>query len=220
MGLARIPPAGTVTVGLWEAAQLSLLVASGATVLALGPGVALGFALARRRFPLQGLVEQAVLLPLVLPPVVTGYVLLLALPRTVAFTWVAAVLASAVVGLPLLVQTARVAFEAVGPELEDAARVDGAGRWAAWWRVTLPVAAPGVAAGTALHFARALGEFGATIIVAGNIPGRTQTLPLALYASLQQAGGTRQAVEIALVSVGLAVACLGAAGALTRRLRA
>lgn len=209
-----------MTVGLWEAAQLSLLVASGATVLALGPGVALGFALARRRFPLQGLVEQAVLLPLVLPPVVTGYVLLLALPRTVAFTWVAAVLASAVVGLPLLVQTARVAFEAVGPELEDAARVDGAGRWAAWWRVTLPVAAPGVAAGTALHFARALGEFGATIIVAGNIPGRTQTLPLALYASLQQAGGTRQAVEIALVSVGLAVACLGAAGALTRRLRA
>lgn len=208
-----------MSVGVWEAARLSILVASAATVLALVPGVALAYGLARRRIPWQAVVEQVVLLPLVMPPVVTGFVLLMVLPRSVTFTWGAAVLASALVGLPLLVQTARVAFEAVERDLKDAARVDGAGRWAVWWRVTLPIAGPGVAAGAALHFARALGEFGATIVVAGNIPGRTQTLPLALYASLQQAGGTGRALEIAAVSVGLAVVCLGTASVLTRRLR-
>lgn len=201
----------------WAALGLSLGVSLAATGLALVPGVALAWALAHRRVPLASVVEHAVLLPLVLPPVVTGYALLTVLPRSVAFTWAAAVLASAVVGFPLLVHTARVAFESVEPDLESAARVDGAGPMAVWWRITLPVAAPGVASGVMLHFARALGEFGATIVVAGNIPGQTQTLPLALYARLQAAGGSAEAATLAAAAVALSVASLGAAGWLVRR---
>lgn len=201
----------------WTALGLSLGVSTAATVLALVPGVALAWALARQRVPFGRAVGHAVLLPLVLPPVVTGYALLAVLPRAITFTWVAAVLASAIVGFPLLVHAARAAFEGVEPDLENAARVDGAGPLAVWWRVTLPVAGPGVAAGVALHFARALGEFGATIVVAGNIPGRTQTLPLALYARLQTAGGGAEATMLALAAVALSVASLGAAGWLLRR---
>lgn len=208
-----------MTDALAAAVGLSVLVAGCATALALGPGVALALALARRRLPAPRLVELTVQLPLVLPPVVTGYVLLVLLPRGVAFTWGAAVLASAVVGFPLLVQTARVAFEALDPAVEEAARVDGATRWGVWRHVTLPLAGPGVAAGAALHLARALGEFGATIVVAGNIPGRTQTLPLALYTALQQPGGEGRARLLVAVSVALAAACLGAYGLLVRRLR-
>ncbi len=203
----------------WTALGLSLGVSLAATALALAPGVWLAWALARGRVPLGRLVGHIVLLPLVLPPVVTGYALLTILPRAVAFTWVAAVLASAIVGFPLLVHTARAAFESVDPDLESAARVDGAGPLAVWWRVTLPVAAPGVMAGVALHFARALGEFGATIVVAGNIPGRTQTLPLALYARLQSAGGSGDAAVLAVAAVVLSVVSLSAAGWLTRRAR-
>ena len=201
----------------WTALGLSLGIATAATALALVPGVALAWALARRRRPLARAVEHAVLLPLVLPPVVTGYALLAVLPRTVTFTWAAAVLASAIVGFPLLVHTARTAFESVDPDLERAARVDGARPLGVWWYVSLPVAGPGVAAGVALHFARALGEFGATIVVAGNIPGQTQTLPLALYARLQAAGGGDEALTLALAAVALSVVSLGGAGWLARR---
>jgi molybdate transport system permease protein len=201
-----------------DALLLTLRVAAAATLLSLPFGVSLGYGLARRRVPLPFLVENAVLLPLVLPPVVTGYVLLLVLPRAVLFTWVAAVAASAVVGFPLLVQTARVGFEGVDRTLEDAAQMDGAGRWGAFRHVTLPLAARGIAAGAVLHFARALGEFGATIVVAGNIPGATQTLPLALFARLSQVEGEGPALRLALLAVALSALSLAAYAALVRRL--
>lgn len=202
------------------AVELSLRVALGATAVALLPAVALAWALARNRLKAAFLWEHAAMLPLVLPPVVTGYALLLVLPRGLVFTWGAGVLAGAVVGFPLLVQTARVAFEAVDPEMEDAARADGASPRQVFARVTLPLALPGLLAGVALHFARALGEFGATVVVAGNIPGLTQTLPLALYSRLNEAGGEGPALRLALVAVGLSVVCLGVYAWLIRFLRA
>ena len=202
----------------WSAVVLSLQVAAMATAISLPIGTVLAFVLAKRRFVGRFLVENLLQLPLVLPPVVTGYALLIVLPHTITFTWVAAVLASAIVGFPLLVQTARVAFEGVDPELEAAARVDGARPWDVFRRITLPLAARGVAAGSVLHFARALGEFGATIVVAGNIPGRTQTLPLALFSRLNQVGGEAPALRLALVAVGLAALSLVVYALLVRRL--
>ena len=201
----------------WQAVAISLRVAVAATLLATGPSLVLGWVLARRRGPWASAVEFAVLVPLVLPPVVTGYALLLVLPRGLAFTWLAGVLASAIVGLPLFVQLARAGFEAVDPDLVDAARVDGAGRRAVAWHVVAPLAAPAVAAGAALHFARALGEFGATLVVAGNLPGRTQTVPLALYSRLQQIGGEAASLRLALVAIALAALSLGASRLLLRR---
>ncbi len=202
----------------WSAVVLSLQVAAMATAISLPIGTVLAFVLARKRFVGRFLIENLLQLPLVLPPVVTGYALLIVLPHTIAFTWGAAVLASAIVGFPLLVQTARVAFEGVDPELEAAARVDGARPWDVFRRITLPLAARGVAAGSVLHFARALGEFGATIVVAGNIPGRTQTLPLALFSRLNQVGGEAPALRLALVAVGLAALSLVVYALLVRRL--
>ena len=206
-----------MTAAEWEAVALSLRAAGLATAVALVPGVALGYVFARRRGPGVFLAEQATLLPLVLPPVVTGYALLLALPTTAAFTWGAGVAASAIVGFPLLVQTAKLAFEGVDPELEDAARADGAGRAERLRRVTLPLAARGIGAGAALHFGRALGEFGATIVVAGNLPGVTQTLPLLLYSRLQQPGGEASAWRLAGAAAIVSVLCLGTYAALVRR---
>ncbi|WP_412067738.1 molybdate ABC transporter permease subunit [Rubrivirga sp. IMCC43871] len=208
-----------MTASDWAAVGLSLRVAGAATLLALGPSLALGWFLAGRRGMLARGVEFVVFLPLVVPPVVTGYALLAVLPRTVAFTGLAAVLASAVVGLPLFVQLARVGFEGVRPDVLDAARVDGATAWALWRRVVVPLAAPSVAAGAALHFARGLGEFGATLVVAGNLPGRTQTLPLALYSRLQQVGGEAATVQLAFASVALAALSLGASRLIARRWR-
>ncbi len=202
----------------WSAVVLSLQVAAMATAISLPIGTVLAFVLARKRFVGRFLIENLLQFPLVLPPVVTGYALLIVLPHTIAFTWGAAVLASAIVGFPLLVQTARVAFEGVDPELEAAARVDGARPWDVFRRITLPLAARGVAAGSVLHFARALGEFGATIVVAGNIPGRTQTLPLALFSRLNQVGGEAPALRLALVAVGLAALSLVVYALLVRRL--
>ncbi|MCH7977340.1 MAG: molybdate ABC transporter permease subunit [Bacteroidetes bacterium] len=202
----------------WSAVVLSLQVAAIATAISLPFGTVLAFVLAKKRFVGRFLVENLLQFPLVLPPVVTGYVLLIVLPHTIVFTWGAAVLASAVVGFPLLAQTARVAFEGVDPELEAAARVDGARPWDVFRRITLPLAARGVAAGAVLHFARALGEFGATIVVAGNIPGRTQTVPLALFSRLNQAGGEAPALRLALVAVGLAALSLVVYALLVHRL--
>ena len=202
----------------WAAVALSLKVACVATAVSLPVGVVVAYGLARRRVPGQPLVENLVQLPLVLPPVVTGYGLLVFFSGSVAFTWLAAVLAAAVMGFPLLVQTARVAFEAVDPELEDAARVDGATRWSVFRRVTLPLAGRGIAAGAALAFARALGEFGATIVVAGNIPGRTQTIPLAIFSRLSAVGGEAAALRLVAVSVALSVGSLLVYTFLTRRL--
>ena len=204
----------------WSAVALSLRVAAVATALAAVPSLAVGGWLAGRSSWGARLAEFVVLLPLVLPPVVTGYGLLMVLPRGVAFTWVASVLASAVVGFPLFVQLARAGFEAVASELVEAACVDGAGRWTVFRRVTVPLALPALAAGAALHFARGLGEFGATLVVAGNLPGRTQTLPLALYSRLQQMGGEAASVRLAVAAVALAALSLGLSRLLLRRWRA
>ena len=202
----------------WSAVVLSLRVAGAATALSLPLGVAVAYGLARRRGAVPRVVEHLVTLPLVLPPVVTGYGLLLLVSGSVAFSWGAAVLAAGVMGFPLLVQTARVAFEAVDPAWEEAARVDGAARWSVFRRVTLPLAARGVAAGAALAFARALGEFGATIVVAGNIPGRTQTLSLAIFSGLNKVGGEAAVLRLVGVSVALSVGSLVVYALLTHRL--
>jgi len=179
----------------WHAVTLSLQVTAVATLLLFVIGLALAYLLARRRVPGQIVLETLINLPLVLPPSVIGYYMLLALGRgsplvewldiRLVFTWKAAVLASTVVGLPLMVQTARAAIASVDPALEHAARTLGSSELEILWRVTLPLARRGIVAGLILGSARALGEFGATLMVAGNIPGQTQTLPLAIYDAVQ-----------------------------------
>lgn len=179
----------------WSALILSLQVTILATSALFVIGLALGVVLARYKFRGQILVETIVFLPLVLPPSVIGYFLLLTLGRgspivewfhvRLLFTWPAAAIASAVVGLPLMVQAARAAIANVDPVLENAARTLGSSELEILWRVTLPLARRGVIAGLILGAARALGEFGATLMIAGNIPGQTQTLPLAIYDAVQ-----------------------------------
>ncbi len=179
----------------WSALLLSLRVTGVAIVLIMAAGLPLALLLARRRFRGATLVEALVSLPLVLPPTVVGYYLLLALGRgspvvewfgwRILFTWGAAAIASAVVGLPLFVLSARAAIAGVDPALENAARTLGSSEPVVLWRITLPLARRGILAGLVLASARALGEFGATLMVAGNIPGRTQTLPLAIYDAVQ-----------------------------------
>lgn len=201
----------------WAATLVSLRVAVVATLIATVPSIGLGWVLARRRAWWSPLLQFAVLLPLVLPPVVTGYALLLILPRGLAFTWWAAVAASAVVGVPLFVQLARSGFEAVSPHVLEAARADGASEWRLFTDVVVPLSGPWIAAGAALHFTRGLGEFGATLVVAGNLPGETQTLPLALYSQIQQIGGEEASVRLAVIAVGLAAVSFGVARVLWRR---
>lgn len=179
----------------WQPLWLSLQVTGTAMIGILIIGLALALLLARVSFRGKLVLETVIYLPLVLPPTVVGYYLLFVLGRgsflveqlkiELLFTWQAAAFASMVVGLPLMVQTARAAFEEVEPEVEGAARVDGAAEWQVWWYVTLPIARRGILAGLILSAARALGEFGATLMIAGNIPGRTQTLPLAIYDAVQ-----------------------------------
>jgi molybdate transport system permease protein len=175
----------------WQPFWLSLQVTSAATIGIIVMGVPLAFLLVRVPFRGKLILQTIINLPLVLPPSVVGYYLLLVLGRDsfllnvlridLLFTWQAAAFASMVVGLPLMVQSARTAFEEIEPEIEDAARVDGATEWQIGWFILLPLARRGLLAGLILGSARALGEFGATLMVAGNIPGRTQTLPLAIY---------------------------------------
>jgi molybdate transport system permease protein len=201
----------------WPAFWLSLRVAGTALVGIVIFGLALALLLVRGSFRGKLLLETLISLPLVLPPTVVGYYLLIVLGQgnplvswlggDLLFTWQAAALASMVVGLPLMVLAARAAFEGVNPEVEEAARVDGAAWWGVWWHVTLPLAQKGILAGLILGGMRALGEFGATLMIAGNIPGRTQTLPLAIYDAVQN----RQYMEanlMALVMTGLAFICL------------
>jgi molybdate transport system permease protein len=204
-----------------QAVGLSLLCAAAAVLICVGPAIWIALVLARRRFVGKALVEMAVMLPVVVPPVVTGYLLLVVLSRRgllgpvldalgiqIAFTWVGAALAQSVVAMPFLVLTLRVAFEAVDRDLEKAAQTEGASRWSVFWMITLPLAWQGLAAGCALAFARALGEFGATIIIAGNIRGQTRTLPLAIYSSLNEPGAEAQTVGLVCVAVALAFAAL------------
>ena len=179
----------------WQPALLSLGITGPASLLILGIGLSLALLLARRRFPGKLLVDTLLTLPLVLPPSVVGYYLLRALGRgsplfewlglRLLFTPAAAVVAATIVGLPLMVQSAQAAIAGVDPQLENAARTLGSGELAVFRRVTLPLARRGILAGWVLGTARALGEFGATFMVAGNIPGRTQTLPLAIYDAVQ-----------------------------------
>lgn len=179
----------------WSALMLSLQVTIVATTILFVVGLVLGVFLARFRIPGQIIIEVIIFLPLVLPPSVLGYLLLLALGRgspivewfhiNLLFSWYAAAIASAVVGLPLMFQSARTAIASVDHNLENAARTLGSSELEILWRVTLPLARRGVIAGLILGGARALGEFGATLMVAGNIPGQTQTLPLAIYDAVQ-----------------------------------
>jgi len=179
----------------WSALMLSLQVTIVATSILFVVGLVLGVFLARFRIPGQIIIEVIIFLPLVLPPSVIGYFLLLALGRgspivewfhvNLLFSWYAAAIASAVVGLPLMFQSARTAIASVDHNLENAARTLGSSELEILWRVTLPLARRGVIAGLILGGARALGEFGATLMVAGNIPGQTQTLPLAIYDAVQ-----------------------------------
>jgi len=216
----------------WETLGLSLRVSLLATAAVAVPGVALGWLLARRDFRGKLLLDTAVHLPLVLTPVVVGYLLLLTFGRSgplgplldalgieVAFTTLGAVLAAAVVALPLVVRSVRTAVELVDPGLEDAAAVLGAGPLRRFRTVTLPLAAPGIVAGLTLGFARSLGEFGATITLAGSIAGETRTLPLAIFQGTQGPGGDGAALRLTLVSVLLSAAALMASELVVRRLR-
>ncbi len=215
----------------WGVIFLSVRVASIAVLLSLPLGIWLAHGLARNTIRLPFLVENLIQLPLVVPPVVTGFVLLVALGPSstigsglekigvsVAFTWVGAAIAAAIVSFPLLVQTIRATFEQIDPEIEQAAVVDGGSRWAVFRYITAPLAARGVAAGIILAFARAVGEFGATIIIAGNIPGETRTIPLAIYTAVNQADGGSAALRLIIAAVIVSVAALVAYSVLTRRL--
>jgi len=210
---------------------LSLLVASVATVLLLPAGVAASWWLAHGRpFPGKGLAETLLMLPLVLPPTVVGYYLLLLFGRgtpfgqwlndriglRLLFTWQGAATAAAIMALPLFVRTATAAFASVEREMLEAGRTLGASESALLWRVIVPLSYRGLLAGVALAFARALGEFGATLMVAGSIPGRTQTLPLALYAAVQ-AGKDSVALGYTLTLSLIAFAILSAVGLYQRR---
>lgn len=207
----------------------TLGVAAIATLLILPPGIALGFVLARRRFVGKTLVETLVALPLVLPPVATGFVLLRFFGRRdgigswlervgleVVFTWRGVVVAMAVMALPLLVRGARVAFEGVNPQLEEAARSIGASERRVFFRVSLPLAARGIVGGALLAFARAVGEFGATILVAGNLPGRTTTISTAIFQAVETGQETR-ALRLLAGAVLLAFLAVAASEALLRR---
>jgi molybdate transport system permease protein len=211
---------------LLDAVRVSLGVALLAAVLGLPPAVGLGWLLARKRFVGRTALGVVLLAPLVLPPVVTGFLLLRVLGRDgplafleLPFTLWAAVLAALVVGLPLYVVSARNAFEAVDPRYEELSHTLGVRPRRTFVRVTLPLALPGIAAGAVLAFARALGEFGATIVLAGNVEGETRTIALAVYTLLETPGGDDGAAVLSAASIALALFALVAYEALGRRQR-
>lgn len=215
----------------WDALGLSARVAAWATVASLPFGVWVGWLLARRDFRGKFVLEALVQLPMVVPPVVPGYLLLWLLGPgaplgswlesrlgiSVAFSWKGAVIASAVMAFPLLVQPVRVAFRLIDARLEHAAATLGASPWNAFRTVALPLALPGVLAGAVLCFSRSLGEFGATMAFVGNIPGETRTLPLAIYSFMHVPGGEAAAARLVTLSLVLAVAALAGSHWLTRR---
>ena len=215
----------------WLALRLSFQVGLCAVVASLLPAVMVGYVLARWQSRFKWLLELAVNLPLVLPPVVTGWLLLecfsplgpggrllkTLLNVEIVLTWWAAALAAAVVSFPLMVRAIRLAFQGVDPRLEMAARGLGAGWLDAFWSVTLPLARSGVLAGCVLAFARSIGEFGATIMVAGNIVGQTQTLPLAIFSFASRPGGESQIWRLVAISIALAAGALVISEWLERR---
>ncbi len=214
----------------WLAVALSLKVAFWATVLSLPLGIYVAHLLARRDFWGKQLLNGLVHLPLIMPPVVTGYLLLLAfgtqgwigkgladLGIVLAFRWTGAVLAAAVMAFPLMVRAIRLSIEAVDPRLENTAMTLGASRWKVFTTITLPLSLPGIIAGAVLAFAKALGEFGATITFVASIPGETQTLPSAIYALLQVPGGETAAAKLVIISVVIAIAAVLASEVLARK---
>ena len=217
---------------IWAPVILSLQVSALATICALPIAVWVAFILARKRFWGHGLLNGLVHLPLVLPPVVTGYLLLVVFGRqgavgsllydllgvTLAFRWTGAALAAGIMGFPLMVRAIRLGFEAVDTGLEDAARTLGATNAGVFMRVTLPLIAPAVIAGAVLGFAKALGEFGATITFVAAIPGQTETIPSAIYAALQVPGQEGAVVWLVGVSIVLAMGAVIASEWLARRM--
>ncbi len=215
----------------WAIVGLTLKVGAAAMAVTLPIAFAVAWVLARGRFPGRILLDGLVHLPLVLPPVVTGWLLLIAFAPngpfggalqswfgiTVLFKWIGAAIASGVMALPLMVRAIRLSIEAVDQRLESAARTLGAGRWRVFWTITLPLSLPGVLAGLVLGFARSIGEFGATITFVSNVPGETQTLPLAIYGALQLPGGEAIVIRLAAVSIILAMAALIGSELLARR---
>jgi len=221
----------TLTPEEWQALGLSARVALWSTVLCLPLGIGLSWLLARREFPGKFLLDVLIQLPMVLPPVVPGYFLLLLLGTqgpvggwlqeqfgiVLAFTWKGAVLASAVMAFPLMVQPVRLAFRMIDTRLDQAATTLGAPPWRAFLTVSLPLALPGIIAGSVLCFSRSLGEFGATMAFVGNIPGETRTLPLAIYSFTHVPNGEAAAMRLACLSIGLAVLALLATHLISRR---
>jgi len=217
----------------WDAIQLSMRIALSAVGWILLPGIAVAWLLARREFRGKALLDGIVHLPLVLPPVVIGYLLLVSMGRrgfigqwlhevagiSLPFTWQGAAVASGVMAFPLFVRAVRLSLEAVDPKLEAAAHTLGAGRWRIFCTITLPLSLPGLLTGTMLAFARALSEFGATITFASNIPGETRTLPLALYTLIQSPGQEAAAARLCVISVVIAMASLVASEWLARSAR-
>jgi len=215
----------------WDILGLSLKVAFWSVLCSLPLGIAVATLLARYRFPGKSLFDAMVHLPLVLPPVVIGYFLLLLLGRrgplgafleeyfgvVVAFRWTGAAVAAAVMGFPLMVRAIRLSIEAIDAGLEAAARTLGAGRLRIFLTVTLPLALPGILTGGLLSFARSLGEFGATITFVSNIPGETRTLPLAIYAETQVPGGDAAAMRLSLIAIVLSILALIASEWLVQR---
>ena len=213
----------------WGIVALSLKVGLVATLATLPVAFALAWFLARANVRGKILIEAIVYLPLVVPPVVTGWMLLLAFAPSgplgtvgqgVLFKWTGAAVAAGIMALPLMVRAMRLSIEAVDRRLEGAARTLGAGRWRVFRTITLPLSMPGVLAGTVLGFARSLGEFGATITFVSNVPGQTQTLPLAIYAALQRPDGDAIALRLSALSVVIALTALVASELLARRMRA
>jgi molybdate transport system permease protein len=214
----------------WDAVRLSIKVASVAMLASLPFGIAVAWLLARRDFWGKSLLNGLVHLPLVLPPVVTGYLLLLSFGArgpigsflaefgiVFSFRWTGAALASAVMGFPLMVRAIRLSIEAVDTKLEAAAATLGANRAFVFLTVTLPLIVPGIIAGMILCFAKAMGEFGATITFVSNIPGQTQTLPSAIYSFTQVPGGDPEALRLTAISVAISLAALMASEFLARR---
>lgn len=210
---------------------LSLKIGLWCTALIAVPGIVTGWLLARIRFPGKAIVDGLVHLPLVLPPVVPGYLLLLVLGRqgplgrwlyetwgiALAFTWQGAVVASALMAFPLMVRAVRLAVSLVEPRLEEAARTLGAGPLRVWLTVTVPLSLPGILTGLVLAFARSLGEFGATVTFVGNVAGETRTLPLAIYTYTQIPGGDGPALRLVVISILLALAALWVSELAARR---
>jgi len=209
---------------VWITLALTLKVALWATAINLVLGVTVGWLLARRQFFGRDFVDAVLTLPLVLPPTVMGYYLLVVIGKrgwlggwlqssfgiNLIFTWQGAVIAATIVAFPLILKSARTAFEAVDPQLEKAARVLGLNEWAVFFRITLPMARPGILAGVLLVFARSLGEFGATLMVAGSIPGRTQTLSIAVYEAVQAGQDDTANFLVVLTSITCIVVLLAA----------